>query len=56
MIVEHLDDLGEVGERAGEAVHLLDDNCIDQPDSNMTIAIPLLGLRDPAFAPISADD
>jgi hypothetical protein len=29
--VEHLDDLGEVGERAGQAVDLVDDDDVDAP-------------------------
>ena len=29
MRVEELDQLGEVGERAGEAVHLVDDDDVD---------------------------
>jgi hypothetical protein len=36
LLVEHLDDLGEVRERAGQPVDLVDDDGIDRPARNIS--------------------
>ena len=71
MLIEGLDDLGEIGERTGETIHLVDDNRIDQPGSNVvqklfqcwpvhvaageSAVVVLLGNDLPAFMALAGD-
>ena len=71
MALEHLDQLGEVGQRAAEAVDLVDYDHVDQPGLDVaqqplqcwplqsragdSAVVVMIGQRDPALA-LLADD